>query len=57
MYTMCPLNETLAISKTHLRDARECINSIGYVLFAVIKAIFSNQNDFDLIMKYVQTIV
>ena len=57
MYTKCPLNETLANSKTHMRDARECINSIGYVLFAVIKAIFSNRYDFDLIMNYVQTIV
>ena len=32
-----------------MRDAKECINSIGYVLFVVIKAIFSNQTDLELI--------
>ena len=47
----------LANTKTHIRDARECINSIEYVLFAVVKAIFSNRYDLDLIMNYIQTIV
>ena len=28
-----------------------------YGLFAVIKAIFSNQNDLDMIMNYIQTII
>ena len=35
----------------------DCINSLGYGLFAVIKAIFSNSSDLELIMNYVQTIV
>ena len=37
IYTKCPSNGTLSNTKTHMRDATECINSIGYVLFAVIK--------------------
>ena len=28
---------TLSNTKTHMRGATECINSIGYALFAVIK--------------------
>ena len=40
-----------------MRDATDCTNSIGYGLFAVIKAIFSNNNDLKLIMNYIQTIV
>ena len=37
-------------------DATEYVNSIGYGLFAVIKAIFNNRNDLELIMNYIQTI-
>ena len=37
IYTKCPSNGTLSNTKTHMRDATECINSIGYALFAVIK--------------------
>ena len=44
IYTKCPSNGTFSNTKTHMRDVTECINSIGYALFAVIKAIFSNQN-------------
>ena len=57
IYTKCPFNGTLANSKTHMRDAMECLNSIGYELFAVIKAIYNNQNDLEFIMNYFQTIV
>ena len=41
----------IANTKTYPRDATECINLIGCVLFAIIKAIFSNGNDLDLIMN------
>ena len=37
IYTKCPSNGTLSNTKTHMRDATECINSIGYALFADIK--------------------
>ena len=37
IYTKCPPNGTLSNTKTHMRNATECINSIGYALFAVIK--------------------
>ena len=37
IYTKCPSNGTLSNTKTHMRDATECINSIGYPLFAVFK--------------------
>ena len=57
IYTKCPVHCKLANTKTHMRDATECTNSIGYGLFAVIKAIFSNQNDFELIVNYIQTII
>ena len=57
IYTKCPLNGTLANTKTHMRDATECINSIGYGLFAVIKVIFSNRNDLEFIVNYFQAIV
>ena len=40
-----------------MRDATECINAVEYVLYAVIKAIFSNPNGLEMIMKYIQTIV
>ena len=40
-----------------MRDATECINSLGYALFAVIKAIFNNPNGLKMIMKYIQTSV
>ena len=30
-------HRTLSNTKTHMRDATECINSIGYALFAVIE--------------------
>ena len=43
--------------KTHQRDATECVISIGYGLFAVNEAIFSNLNDLELIMNSIQTIV
>ena len=33
--TKCSLNGTLANTKTHMRDATECINSIGYGLFDI----------------------
>ena len=52
--TKCLLNGTLANTKTHMRDATECINSIGYGLFSVIKVIFSNRNDLEFIVKYFQ---
>ena len=35
IYTKCPLNGILANTKTHMQDATECVNSIGYGLFAV----------------------
>ena len=57
IYTKCPLHGTLANTNTHMLDARECINSIAHGLFAVIKAIISNQNDLNLIMNYIQRIV
>ena len=31
IYTKCPSNGTLSNTKTHMRDAFECINSIGYI--------------------------
>ena len=34
-----------------MRDATECNNLIGYALFAVIKAIFSNPNGLEMIMN------
>ena len=37
IYTKCPSNGALSNKKTHMRDATECISSIGYALFAVIK--------------------
>ena len=37
IYTKCPSNGALSNTKTHMRDATECINSIGYALFGVIK--------------------
>ena len=37
IYTKCPSSGTLSNTKTHMRDATECIKSIGYALFAVIK--------------------
>ena len=40
-----------------MRDAMDCINSIGYGLFAVINAIFSKQNDLELIKNYISTVV
>ena len=36
-----------------MRDATEYMNSIGYALFAVIKAIFSNPNALEMIMNYI----
>ena len=47
----CSSNWTLSNMKTHMRDATEFISSIVYALFAVIKAISSNQNGFKMIMK------
>ena len=38
-----------------MRDATECINSIVYALFAVIKAIFSNPYGFEMILYYIFT--
>ena len=60
IYTKCPLKGTLANTKTHIRDATESVDTIGYGLltFAVIlKALFSNRNDLELKMNYIQTIV
>ena len=57
IYTKCPLNGTLTNTKTHIQDAIECVNSIGYGLVAVIKAIFSNRKDLEFIMNYIQTFV
>ena len=42
IYTKRPLNGTLANTNTHIRDATECVNSIGNGLFGDIKVIFSN---------------
>ena len=36
-----------------MQDAIECIHSIVYAMFAVIKAIFSNPNGLKLIMSYI----
>ena len=46
-------NGKLANTKIHIRDATECINSIGYGLLAVIKVIFSRQNDLKLIINHI----
>ena len=48
IYTKCPFNGTLSNTNTHMRDATECINSIGYALFAAIKSIFSDQTDLEI---------
>ena len=40
-----------------MRDATECINSVGYAFFVVIKAIFSNPNGLKMTMNHIQTIV
>ena len=32
IYTKCPINWTLANTKTHMRDTTECTNSIAYGL-------------------------
>ena len=37
----------------HMQDSTECIDSKAYALFAVIKAIFSNPNGFEMIMNYI----
>ena len=37
-----------------MRDTTECINSIGYALFAVIKAIFINRNSLEMIMNFIK---
>ena len=34
-----------------MRDTNECIISIGYALFAVIKVVFINRNDLEMIMN------
>ena len=34
----------------------ECVKSIGHGLFAVIKVIFSNRNDLELIMNYIYAV-
>ena len=34
-----------------MRDAKECINSVGYTLFAIIIAIFSNPNGLEIIIN------
>ena len=53
IYTKCLPNGTSSNVKTHMRDATECTNSIGYALFAVIKAKFSKPNGFDMIINYI----
>ena len=53
IYAKCPSNRTLSNTKTHMRDDIECINSIEYALFAVIKVIFSNPNGLEFIMNYI----
>ena len=40
-----------------MRVATEWTNALGYAVFAVIKAIFSNPNGLEMIMNYLQTIV
>ena len=40
-----------------MRDATECINSVGYAFFVVIKAILSNPNGLKMTMNHIQTIV
>ena len=57
IYTKCSLNGTLANTKMHIQYATESVNSIGYGLFAVIKTLFSNQNDLDLMMNFIRTIL
>ena len=44
-------------TKTQMRDATECINLIGYVLFAVIKAIISNPYGLEMIMNYIYKLI
>ena len=53
IYTKCPSNGTLSNKEMHMRDATECINSIGIALFAVIEAIFSNPKGLEMIMNYI----
>ena len=57
IYTKCTSNGTLSNTKTKMRDATECINLIGYALFAVIKAIISNPNGLEMIMNYIYKLI
>ena len=54
IYTKCPLNGVLANTKTYMRDVTECVNSIGYGLIAVVKAIVSIRNGLELFLNYIQ---
>ena len=38
---------------TYMRYTTDCINSIGYALFAVIQEIFINRNGLEMIMNYI----
>ena len=51
IYAKCPLK---ANTKHIMRDATESVESIGYGLFAVIKALFSNRNYLELIINNIQ---
>ena len=53
-YTKCHINGTLTIANSHMRDATECINSIGHGLFVAINAIFSKRNNSELVMNFIQ---
>ena len=49
-----PLKWDISKHEKYMRDATECINSIVYGLLDVIKAIFSNGNELELIMNYIK---
>ena len=53
IYTNCPSNGTLLNTKTYMLDATECINYIGYALFAVIKAVLIKPNGLEMTLNYI----
>ena len=52
-FIQVPIKWDIIKHGTYMRDTFECINSIGYALFAVIKAIFINRNGLEMIMNYI----
>ena len=56
IYTKCPSNGTLSNTKTHMRDATEWINSIGYAFFAVkVSKGAKIRNRYNQVMRYSAT--